>query len=123
MVTKAIKPLTIQDKIKQERARLDGIYANLPQDIKKTADKLINNAAFMAVTLDDLAETISKNGCIEEYHNGANQSGFKKSSEVDVYNTMVKNYKSIVDTLLGLLPKNEGDKDDGFDGFTEERED
>ena len=84
---------------------------------------MLDNAAFMAVTLEGLAKTISKKGCIEEYQNGANQSGIKKSTEVDVYNTMIKNYKSIVDTLLGLLPKNEVTDDDGFDEFREERED
>ena len=123
-MAKAPVILTDLEKIKQERARLDGIYKDLPQDIKKTADKLIANAAFMAVTLDSLAAIISEKGCTEQYQNGANQSGTKKSVEVDVYNTMIKNYKSIVDTLLGLLlPREKGEDNDGFDDFVEDRED
>lgn len=112
------------DRIKRERTRLTGIYKDLPQDIKKTAEKLIDNAAFMAITLEDLTAIINANGCTETYQNGANQFGTKKSAEVDVYNTMIKNYKSVVDTLLGLLPPREkGDDDDGFDNFVEDRED
>jgi len=109
-------------KIKAEYDKLCGIFKDLPQDIKKTADKLINNAAFMAVTLEDLAEFIAINGCTEEYQNGANQSGKKKSSEVDVYNTMIKNYKAVMDSLIGLLPKAEVKQDDGFEDFVNSRE-
>lgn len=116
------KSTAVQKKIKAEKTRLLGIYKDLPEDIKKTADKLIDNAAFMAVTLDDLADYINEHGCTEEYQNGANQSGKKKSSEVDVYNTMIKNYKAVMDTLLGLLPKVGVVPDDSFDEFVNGRE-
>lgn len=111
------------DRIKQERAKLDGIYKDLPQDIKKTADKLIDNAAFMAITLEDLAAIVTAKGCTETYQNGANQCGVKKSAEIDVYNTMIKNYKSVIDTLLGLRPKVEVTQDDGFESFVFNRRD
>ena len=116
------EPATVCDRIKAEKARLLGLYKDLPKDIKKTADKLIDNAAFMAITLEDLAAYINEHGCTEEYQNGANQSGKKKSSEVDVYNTMIKNYKAVMDTLLGLLPKVEVISDDGFEGFINSRD-
>ena len=110
-------------RIKKEKLRLSGIFKLLPDDAKKTAEKLIDNAAFMAVTLEDLQEYINEHGCTETYQNGANQSGKKKSSEVEVYNTMIKNYKAVIDTLLGLIGKQGGEPDDDFEEFIEGRTD
>jgi len=77
---------------------------------------MIEKAAFMSVTLDDLQDEININGVIEQYQNGANQFGVKKSAAVDVYNTMIKNYTSIMKQLTDLLPKDTAvEKDDGFD--------
>lgn len=119
------RPVPVQSdktqRISTEKARLSGVFKALPADAKRTAEKLIDNAAFMSVTLEDLAEYVNEHGCTEEYQNGANQSGKKKSSEVEVYNVMVKNYKAIMDTLLGLLPKVEVSDDDGFDDFVTAR--
>lgn len=110
--------------IKREKTKLGGIFKDLPADVRKTTEKLIDNAAFMAATLEELQAYINIHGCTEEYQNGENQFGKKKSSEVDVYNTMIKNYKAVIDTLLGRLPKGDaGGDDDGFDYFTENRED
>ena len=47
---------------------------------------------------------IREKGFVEEYQNGANQFGVKKCSEVEIYNTMIKNYSSIVKQLVDLLP-------------------
>lgn len=118
-----MKELTKDQKIAKERAKIAKIYESLPDYSKKINDKLIGNAAFMAITLEDLQEVINEKGCIETYQNGANQSGTKKSSEVDVYNTMIKNYKAVMDALNALLPKNEVVQDDGFEDFVSDRED
>lgn len=118
-----MKEETKEQKIAKERAKIIKIYTELPDYTKKVNEKLIDNAAFMAVTLDDLQKIINETGCVEHYQNGANQFGKKKSSEVEVYNVMIKNYKSVMDTLNGLLPKNEGSSDDGFEDFVSDRED
>lgn len=125
MKGKTTKPgqTTKATRIMAEKLKLDSIITNLPEDVKRTAEKLVDNAAFMAATLEDLQAYINEHGCTEEYQNGENQSGKKKSSEVDVYNTMIKNYKAIIDTLLGMLPKGKAVDDDGFDDFAADRED
>lgn len=64
----------------------------------------------MSVTLDDLQDAINIKGVIEEYQNGATQTGYKKSVEVEVYNTMIKNYHAIMKQLIELLPT----KEDGY---------
>lgn len=100
--------MTKDDYIRAETKRLHVIFGNLPQDAAAVAEKLIENAAFMAVSLRELQEAINKKGYVEEYQNGANQSGVKKSSEVEVYNTMIKNFNVTMKQLIDLLPDSAG---------------
>ena len=72
---------------------------------KTFPEKLIENAAFMAVSLTDLQRIINEKGYTEEYQNGENQFGTKKSSEVDIYNTMVKNFNATMKQLIDMLPE------------------
>ena len=67
-------------------------------------EKLIETAAFMSVELKYLENHISKYGVSEEYQNGKDQYGTKMSTEASAYNTMVKNYTSIIKQLIELQP-------------------
>lgn len=110
-------------RIKQEYQRLRKLYSEIGGNKLKLVLKLIARAAFMAVTLADLEIYISEHGCVEEYQNGANQHGKKKSSEVEVYNAMIKNYTAVIKELAGLLPQAaDVPRDDGFDDFINGRE-
>ena len=114
------------DIIKAEKAKLKGIYSKLEAKTKKSVDSLVDEAAFMAASLFELREIINEKGYTEEYQNGANQSGVKKCSEVEIYNQLIKNYMSIIKQLTDLLPKGDmvkPEKDDGFDNFVSGRED
>lgn len=116
--------LTKDERIKKEIRRLKNIYSKMDPDVKKVTQSLIENAAFMAVTLDDLQEIINKDGVISEYQNGANQWGTKKTPEVEVYNTMVKNHMAIIKQLTDLLPKEvKAVEEDAFDEFINNRAD
>lgn len=113
-----IKTKAIEDKeklIRKEKTKLNKIFKNINKDRLKVVEKLIDSASFMSVTLQDLEKEINKNGTVSEYKNGENQYGTKKSPEVEVYNTMVKNYTSIIKQLLDQLPQSESDplKDGG----------
>lgn len=114
-----------QVRIDAEIKRISGIFTKMDGKVKTAVKSLVENAAFMAVTLQDLQEAINLNGPVEKYQNGANQHGIKKSSEVEVYNSMIKNYSSVMKQLTDLLPKgNSGDgkpPDDGFDTFVANR--
>lgn len=95
-----------KDKIiKAEKRKLSGIYSRLDKKTKKAVESLIDEAAFMAASLYELRQIIDEKGYTEEYQNGANQKGVKKCSEVEIYNTMIKNYMSTVKQLTDLLPK------------------
>lgn len=101
---KAKSKWTKEDYIRAEKKRLAKIFDRLPQNAASAAEKLIDNAAFMAVSLQELQEIINEKGYVEEYQNGANQSGIKKSSECDIYNTMIKNFNATMKQLFDLLP-------------------
>lgn len=95
-------------KKSKELAKLEEIFKDIEPGKQKVVEKLIANAAFMAESLDKLQEIIREKGFTEEYQNGANQSGVKKCSEVEIYNTMVKNYSSVIKQLTDLLPNGAG---------------
>ncbi len=79
---------------------------------------LIKNAAFMSITLEELIEDIKIYGVKETYVNGKDQYGFKESIESKTYNTMVKNYMSIMKQLNDMLPEDKKiDEDDEFEKF------
>ncbi|MDF2878618.1 MAG: hypothetical protein K0S30_1714 [Clostridia bacterium] len=87
---------------------------------KSTINKvlsLIENAAFMTITLEDLQVVINKDGAVIEYQNGENQWGTKKSPEVEIYNTMIKNHMGIMRQLTDLMPGAPNPKDKKEDEF------
>lgn len=92
-------------RIKAEINRLRKLLKSLPKDTLAAAASLIRNVAFMSVTLDDLQETINRDGATSFYKNGENQFGTKKSPEIETYNSMIKNYMASMQQLIGLLPK------------------
>ena len=117
---------TKDEIIKAEKRKLAGIYTRLNKKTKKAVDSLVDEAAFMAASLYELREKINEKGYVEAYQNGANQRGIKKCSEVEIYNTMIKNYSSVVKQLTDLIPKkteNAGEQSDGFDDFVNNRDD
>jgi hypothetical protein len=104
-----MKENNIELRIKEKIEELSIVFNDIDPNTQRTIEPLISKAAFMSVTLDNLQRTINEKGVIEEYQNGANQSGFKESVEVKVYNTMIKNYHAVMKQLIDLLPnKSEG---------------
>ena len=94
MATK--KDLTKEEKIKREFSRLKRIFKDLDKNKLQTVESLIKNAAFMAVSLEELQEIINEEGYTVEYQNGANQSGTKQSDAVKTHIAMTKNHAAII---------------------------
>lgn len=108
-------------KIRKETNKLKKLFKELPNNKKKMAEKLIENASFMSITLDELKEDIKLYGVKETYVNGKDQFGFKESIESKTYNTMVKNYMNIIKQLNDMLPaEKKVDIDDEFERFNGE---
>lgn len=78
----------------------------LPEAKKSIATGLLDKAVFMDSELLKLQKILKEKGWVEEYQNGANQSGLKKSSEADVYNAMIKNYNATLKQIADLFPEN-----------------
>lgn len=105
-------------KITKETNKLKKLFKELPENKKKMAEKLIENASFMSITLDELKEDIKIYGVKETYVNGKDQFGFKESIESKSYNVMVKNYMNIIKQLNDMLPEDKKiNEDDEFERF------
>lgn len=117
------KILTKDEKIKKEISRLNKILKEVDDKKKKTIEGLIQEAAFMRVTLEELKNDINTNGVIDEMCQGE-YTILRESPYVKTYNTMIQRYTTINDKLLALLPKEViKEVNDGFDDFVNGRED
>lgn len=106
--------------IKKEANRLKKLFADLEENKNKLSKSLIENAAFMSITLEDLKKDIVKYGVKETYVNGKDQFGFKESIESKTYNTMIKNYMNIIKQLNDMMPEQKKiDVDDEFEKFND----
>lgn len=91
-------------RIQREKDRLFTIFKDLEPNKLKTCTALIDRAAFITISLEDLEEQLNKTGWIEAYQNGENQSGMKKAAAADVHISLTKNLNTIVKQLLDLVP-------------------
>lgn len=98
------KEKTKDQRIKSEKTRLKGIFKELEENKRKLVTPLIEKAAFMSIELDDLQETIEREGWTSEYKNGENQYGTKRSPEAETYIALSKNYAAVIKQLTELVP-------------------
>ena len=100
------KPESAKDlRIREEYCRMKKLFSAMPENELSFCDPLLQNAAFMKVTLEDLQEAINANGVTDIYQNGANQSGTKASADLQAYNSLAKVYNALMDKLSAKLPK------------------
>lgn len=93
-------------EIKAEKKKLLKILSKIDENLLKISDSLIENVAFLSVTLNGLIEIIKKQGVKETYKNGQNQFGFKESVESQAYNKYMKSYQSSMKLLIDMLSRN-----------------
>lgn len=96
---------TKEKRIKKEYRRIAKLYEDLAPDERALAEPLLQNSAFMKITLEDLQAAINANGAIDEYQNGENQRGTKASAELNAYNATMKSYINVQRQLTAMLPK------------------
>lgn len=99
-----MKELTKEKRINEELEILKKYFEAVDENQRTLVSSLLQNAAFMKVTLEDLQEIINAEGVTEVYQNGANQHGMKQSATLQSYNSLIKNYASVIKTLSHLLP-------------------
>lgn len=93
-----------KSRVKKEKQRLLNLFADLEPNKLQTCLPLIERAAFITVSLEDIEMQLNEIGFTEYYQNGDKQSGWKKSAAADVHISMTKNLNTIIKQLLELVP-------------------
>lgn len=120
------KDLSKAERISKEEKRLRKIYKNIDKDNKAIIDGLIQRAAYMRVTLEDYEKDLDENGYVELFTQSEKTEPYERERPVArLYNTMNKNYQSIIKQLSDLVPKEVKvvEEDDGFNEFISSRQD
>ena len=110
--------------VNNEIKRLTGLFKDIERNKRLTAKGLVEEAAYMRITLQELKKEIDKEGPIDEMPQG-DYSILREHPALKSYNTMVQRYTNIIDKLTNLHPKEVKvvDGDDGFNDFILGRQD
>ncbi len=99
-----------EKKIKQEINRIKKLYKDLSRDKVKVVEGLINEAAFMKLTLEELREDLFRNGFTELYENGT-QVINRERPEAKIYSTMIQRYSNVMKQLIDYMPLEEKEEE------------
>lgn len=91
-------------RIQREKDRLLEIFQGLDENKRKVCGTLIDRAAFITISLEDLEDELNECGWTETYTNGKNQEGVKKSAAAEAHISLTKNLNAIMKQLLELVP-------------------
>ena len=100
---------TKENRIKREKNKIKKILAEVSESKIKLNEKLIENVAFMAATLEDLQKTINEEGSVITAKNG---NGFDVTQEhpaQKAYVAMMAKYTTAMNQLMSLLPDSKVD--------------
>ncbi len=108
-----------QKRVKKEVTRLRKLFKEIDENKKKLVLTMIDDIAFLSVTMQDLRETIIREGTTVEYKNGENQYGTKQSPDAQMYLAMSQKQSQAMKILLECMPKNHRVvlQDDEFEKF------
>ncbi|GIP17775.1 hypothetical protein J40TS1_34170 [Paenibacillus montaniterrae] len=92
-------------KLNKEENRLRESYKELPEDLMRVADGLIQRAAFMRITLEEYERDLEENGHVELFSQSPTTKPYERQRPVaQLYNTMNANYQKIIKQLAELVP-------------------
>ena len=95
-----------ESRVLKENKRLKQIYKDLPKDVLSLYEGLIMRAAYMRVTLEDYENDMNENGYVEEFSQSDKLEPYERGRPVvGFYNTMSKNYQTIMKQLADRLPE------------------
>ena len=118
---------TKQERINAEEKGLRSVYRKIGPKKKKVIEGLVQRAAYMRVTLEDFEADLDGGGYVEMFSQSENQSPYERERPVArLYNTMNKNYQSIIKQLSDCVvevPPAPKDANDSFNAFVNGRDD
>lgn len=100
---------TLYSRQKKEQNRIKKIYKNLPKERLEIAKKLIERAAYMLVSLEDMEAKISEDGLVVTMPQG-NYEIERAHPLLQPYNAMVKNYNVTIKQLDEISPNSDVEK-------------
>lgn len=83
---------------------LKKVFEDVDKNKQRVSDDMIQNVAFIIITLQDLQKDINNDGYSSDYQNGENQSGTKQSDAMKTYISLTKNLATLMKILLELVP-------------------
>lgn len=109
--------------ISKEQKRLIKLFASVEKSKLKVIAGLIERAAFMRITLDELEDDLNTYGFAEWFSQGDQEPYQRKRPIAEIYSSMNANYQKIIKQMTDLLPKDapKADIDDGFENFVNGR--
>ena len=119
------KELTKAERISTEETRLRKNYKEIKRDKAAIVDGLIRRAAYMRISLEDMENDLDDKGFYELFSQSESQEPYERERPVArQYQSMNKNYQSIIKQLSDLLPKElpKSEGDDGFESFVMSRD-
>ena len=91
-------------EIAKELKKLEKLFSAMPENRKRLCEGLLQNAAFMAVTLRELQQEVIAHGAVIECQSGNGFETIKDNPAQKSYTTMIARYSGIINQLLSLLP-------------------
>lgn len=114
-------------RINKELRRLKKLFAEIDENKKKLVQATMEDVAFLTVTMQDLRESINREGTTVTYKNGENQYGTKQSPDAQLYLQMSQKQTQAMKILVDCMPKpakiDPNGKEDDFEKFVTGRED
>lgn len=105
-------------RVKAEKKRLMDVFSGVDEQKLSVVIGLIDRAAFMRCTLEDLEAEIKENGETELFSQGKEEPYYRETPCSKKYDTRSAIYLKIIAKLREELPKQEqGAGGDAFDEF------
>lgn len=95
-----------EKEIKAEVVRIKKMFKEMSKEKLKIIEGLINEAAFMKITLEGIRQELLEEGTTEWFQQGA-QKFKRQHPSVDTYTTLISKYSTVMNQLLNQLPEEE----------------
>ena len=99
----------------EDLKKLKDTFKEMDNDKSKLALSLLDEAYFCGDTLKKLKEKVEKDGVVTEMSQG-NYSIDRENPALKSYNTTIKNYQALIKQITDLLPNQNSNNGDEFDG-------
>ena len=109
----------INRRVKAEIKKLEQVLQDVAEDKAQMVSGLLRRAAYMRITLEDYEEDMTVNGHVEMFTQSEKTEPYERERPVvRLYNSMIKNYSSVMKQICDLAPEKPADPiDPTYDKF------